>query len=182
MMNPRNLLWQLPLLLVLTSFLWWDFAAQFLNPKKEINRTAIKAERNFAMEGVTLVQSRDGQEEFLLKAKKVTSKDDQKVLLLDNADAVLLGTTRTVNISGKEAVYDTEKQIITVSNDVQLVTSEGHVLHTSVLRYLTKFKKVKSAAEMDFSGEGMKITGTSFYYDLNTSDFRVGSRVTCSLW
>lgn len=181
-MKPRNLLWQLPLLLVLTSSFWWNFAAQLLDPNKEISRTSVKTERNFVMEGVTLVQGRDGAEEFFLKANRVTSQDDQKVLLIDKADAVLLGGKETINISGNEAVYDTEKQIVTLFNDVQLVSSEGRVLKTSVLRYFTKYKKVKSAAELEFTGDGMKISGTTFYYDLNSGDFRVGRRVICSLW
>ena len=182
MMKPRNLLWQLPLLLFCTSFWWWDFAAQLLNPEKNSYRNSVMVERNFSMDGVTLIQSRNGEEEFLLKAKKVTSTKAQKILFLDNADAVLLGDTTTVNIRGKEAVYDTEKQIITLLHDVEVVSSKGDVLRTSVLRFFTKYKKIKSAAEMEFNSEGMKISGTSFYYDLISGDFRVGRRVVCNLW
>jgi LPS export ABC transporter protein LptC len=182
MIKPRNLLWQLPLLFVLTAPFWWDFAAHLLNPKKKINHTSAKAERNIVMDGVNFIQSRDGVEELLLKAKKVTSENDQKVLLFTDANAVLLGSAQSFDITSNEAVYDTEKQIVTLADDVQLVSSDGQVLRTSVLRYLAKYKKIKSAAEIYFSGERMNISGTSFYYDLNSGDFRVGSRVVCSLW
>lgn len=175
--KTRNLIWQLPLLLVLSYPIWWDHAARLLSPKKEFIHSWIPAEKSFVMEGVSFVQNRDGQAEFLMSSDKVVSRNNQTILNFDKVDAQLLDPKDRVLVKGNEAIYDSEKQILTMLGDVQIDSDSGKSLKTPVIRYLAKYKKIKSAAELNFTSQNMTISGNSFFYDLNNGNFRVGSRV-----
>jgi len=48
---------------------------------------------------------------------------------------------------------------------------------TPVMRYLTKFETVKSAADVEITGQGFAISGTSFMYNLTSGNLRIGKRV-----
>jgi len=183
MMNSRNLFWQLPLMALVLAPLWLQPLSDFLDPEqsRKISKSA-EPQRNFRMDSITLVQIRDAQEEFLLNADSVVSSDNQETLELQNPRAVLKGSSDKIRVSGQEAVYETEKEILTILKDVKLLLEEGTEVDTQVIRYLARFRKVKSAAALDFKGKDMRVTGTSFFYDLNSGNFRVGKRVKCNIY
>ena len=178
------MLWQLPLLIAVLFPLWWGAAAKFLTIEAPKSRqsSAAQVSSSFSMKHVKLSQAENGKEEIRLDALLLYSKDDQDVLFLEEPVTQLVGNKdKPVTIKGRSAVYDTKKQIITLLEDVELFSSDTLVT-TSVLRYMTKYKKVKSAADVELDSDGMRITGTSFFYDLVDGNFRVGKRVVCNLW
>nr|MBF0222272.1 LPS export ABC transporter periplasmic protein LptC [Desulfobulbaceae bacterium] len=181
--RSRNMLWQLPLLVIVIAPLWWGGVVKFLNIETQQNQsTTGQAKSSFTMLQVKISQAEKGQEQIRLDASRVYSEDDQETLFLDKPVAHLVGDPqKPLSIKGGSAIYETKKQIITLLDDVELLTSDTLVT-TSVLRYFTKYKKVKSAAEVELNSDGMRITGTSFFYDLVNGDFRVGKRVVCNLW
>ena len=182
--TSRNLLWQIPFLAMLLAPLWWGGVVKFLTVeeiKQELGSLG-QAISSFAMQRVTLSQAENGKEEIRLDAVRLYSQDGQDVLFLDQPVADLVGNPqKPVTIKGGSAVYENDKQILTLLKDVELLSTDTEVT-TSVLRYFTKYKKVKSAAEVEINSDGMRITGTSFFYDLVNGDFRVGKRVVCNLW
>ena len=182
--RSRNLLWQLPLLVIVFTPLWWGAAAKFLTveiPEQE-QSSAVQVKSSFTMTQVKLSQAENGKEEIRLDASRLYSEDDQDVLFLEEPVTQLVGNKdKPVTIKSGSAVFETNKQILTLLEDAELLSSDTLVT-TSVMRYLTKYKKVKSAAEVELNSDGMRITGTSFFYDLVNGDFRVGKRVVCNLW
>ena len=182
--QSRNLLWQVPLLAIILTPLWWGGLAKFLSVDvtKQGQRGVGKAKSSFVMQKVKLSQAENGKEEIRLDALRLYSEDDQNVLFFDSPVVQLVGNPEEpFTVKGGSAVYESKKQILTLHEDVELVSADT-VVTTSVLRYLSKYKKVKSAAEVDINGDGLRITGTSFFYDLVSGDFRVGKRVVCNLW
>lgn len=181
--HSRNLLWQLPLLVIVFTPFWWGLAAKFLTIETQQNQgKAVQAKSSFSMTQVKLSQAENGKEQIRLDASRLYSEDDQETLFLEKPVTRLVGDPENpVSIKGGSAMYETKKQIITLLEDVELLSSDTLVT-TSVLRYFTKYKKVKSAAEVELNSDGMRITGTTFFYDLVNGDFRVGKRVVCNLW
>ena len=178
-MSSRNLLWQLPLLVLLTMPVWWGFAAEFLRFERRVLTSGEETVTSFEMEGVVLSQSKLGVEEMVLNTKRLYSKDDQKILYFDGVEVLLLGDGKPMEVKGGSAVYNTRQQVMTIMDDVRLVTADNYIMKTPVMRYLTKYKKIKSAESVEFKGERLQISGRSFMYDLDTGNFRVGSRVRC---
>ena len=177
--------WQVPLLVVVLSPIWWRLAADFLTidvVQQQSQGTSHQAQSSFDMWQVKISEAENGKEEMRLDASHLYSKDNQKVLFFDDPVARLVGDReKPVTITGGSAVYDTTKEIITLLDDVELRSPDTQVL-TPALRYMVKYKKVKSAESVEVNREGMRITGTSFFYDLVSGDFRVGKRVVCNLW
>ena len=182
--RSRNMLWQLPLFVVVLYPLWWGAAADFLTIEaiKQDQSSAVRTRSSFAMQQVKISQAELGKEEIRLDASRLYSEDDQDVLFLEEPVTQLVGNKdKPVTIKGRHAVYETKKQILTLLEDVEMISSDTLVT-TSVLRYMSKYKKVKSAADVELNNDGMRVTGTSFYYDLVNGDLRVGKRVVCNLW
>ena len=182
--RSRNLFWQIPILVIISAPLWWGAAAGFLTIEtlQHAQGSASQPKSSFSMLQVKLSQAENGKEEIRLDASRLYSENDQEILFLEEPETQLVGDPKNpVSIKGGSAVYETNKQIITLLEDVELLSSDTLVT-TSVLRYMTKYKKVKSAADVELNSDGMRITGTSFFYDLVNGDFRVGKRVMCNLW
>lgn len=181
-MNRRNILWLVPLAIFMLSPLWWGVAADFLALEERARVETLRPESSFVMEGVFLSQAKNGVDELFLQTTRMHSEKNQDLLFLEQpATTILNQKDKTVTVNGDEAIYETSKEILTMMGDVRLVTGNTLVL-TPVMRYLAKYKKLKSAAAMELLAEGMRITGTSFMYDLESGNFRVGRRVHCELW
>ncbi|MEA2085167.1 MAG: LPS export ABC transporter periplasmic protein LptC [Thermodesulfobacteriota bacterium] len=173
----------LPLLLLVSAPLWRDGIANFLKPRGEFDlkgKSGSAPTRLFTMEEVRLSQSTKGIKEWDIKAAKVYSHGADSGIRIDGVEAVFYDKKKpSADISSGKATYDEKKQILTLVDDVHLVTRDGHELRTEILRYLAKFQKVKTAAKVRLSGEDFDIRGNSLFYDLKTGAFRVGGRVYC---
>jgi len=171
----RNLLWQIPALLVISMPLWWSLAVNFLIVQKTLAKHGAP-DNSLEMRTVVMQQSNNGRDELLLHADRMYSKDDQRLIYMENVKARLGDTARPVRVTCGESVYNTSQEIMTMMNNVEVI-NDDFVLKTVVMRYLSKYRKIKSAAAVQAVSRDMKISGTSFMYDLNNGDFRVGSRV-----
>lgn len=181
----RDFIWVLPLLLIVTGPLWWSTAADILKPRGNFDRStpsAIEQLKSFVMEDVLLTQSRGGRDEFFLKAARVNSGLQADVLELETIEVQLLrGDGQAIRISGGEGFYHTSQQIITVIDKVRVQTPEGQEMHTEALRYLLKYRKVKTAEAFRLKDQRALISGGNLTYDLLSGNFRVGGGVKVDL-
>lgn len=180
-MKTRHLFWQLPLVFLVTMPLWWKFAAKVLDPHGKIAVVDVIAEKKITMDGVILTQVRAGKTELILHADHIDSQKNQEIFYLQRVAAKLFKGDKTINVTSSEAIYNNSQQVVTLLDNVYLTDSDSLELETSVLRFLTKYNKIKSAAPFKATSGKMKVSGTSFYYDLVSGDFRVGKRVRCTL-
>ena len=184
-MWTRNITWQAPVLVLLTLPLWWNVVGRFLSPTGlgEFGNGGPLPSQSVVMEGVTFLQNRDGVGEWRLAADKVAGGDRPRLFLLTQPRLHLLGRGAGEDrLASRVAVYDTEKQVIDFSEQVLLLTGEGYELRTPELRYRLRDRKLSSGAGMVFTGSGLRLSGVSFQYDLQSGDFKVGERVACELW
>lgn len=175
-MKSRHLYWQLPILILLTAPLWHGAAAQFLSLEQ---RTSMKApahqDSSFMMEDVVFRQVQHGLDEYLLHALRLQGADQNKGFDLERVEAQRLGPN-PFSISGGNAHYDPDQEVLTMLDDVVVHTADL-VVKTPVLRYLAKFATFKGAAEVELIGQGFNISGTSFMYNHESGNLRVGQRV-----
>jgi LPS export ABC transporter protein LptC len=182
----RNFIWLLPLLVIISGPLWWSTIGDLLKPQYTFDTPAPPSSTQlkiFVMEEVHLVQTRDGRDEFVLKAAKVNSGIHEDVLELEKVEVRLVdGDGRPTILTGGEAFYQTDQQIITIIDNVRVQTPDGQEMRTEALRYLTKYRKVKTAENVWLAGEKVRIVGGNMFYDLVDGNFRVGGGVKVDLY
>jgi len=181
MRGPRNLLWQLPLAAVVAVPLWWGALAGFLAPPVGVTTGRAAAEPRpqvFIMDGVRFSQYRNGVEDWKINSRHVSSPNGGEILFLDGVDAKLLRDGATLfHIVGKAGRYDQQKQELGIAGNVTVQHRRGGVLSTEQLYYLDGIDKIRTPAKVRMVGDGLKVRGKGFEYDLKTDAYRVGGRV-----
>ena len=98
--DPRNLLWLLPLAVLMTLPLWKPFAADFLSPAHKSKEaalhavpslTGIKALNSSDMTGIQFEQSKNGAKEWLLTASRLYSTGSDSDMQLEDVEALFFG-------------------------------------------------------------------------------------------
>jgi len=181
-MRSRHYFWLLPLLFILAYPLWQPLAARLLDPGTIPGTSEAVAEKRVVMSGVHLSQSRGGVRELVLTADSLESKENQQQFELHGVKSRIFDPDTTYTVTGGEALYNSSEQTLTLMDRVRVINDKGLELKTEVLRLLTKYKMIKSAAPLTVHNEDFDISGTSFSYRLKSGDFRVGKRVKCLIY
>jgi len=181
MRGPRNLLWLLPVMVVLLAPLWWDAAGEFLSPHSEIAGSRAETEKRvqvFVMDDVFLKQHKGGIEEWNIRSRHVSSSDSGETLLLDGVLADLFREGAVLfHIVSKAGRYEQKKQRLGLAGDVQVKHKKGAVLYTQQLYFLDKESRIMTRYPVRMVGDGMKVQGKGFEYDLNSGAYKIGGRV-----
>lgn len=162
--------------MLLTAPVWHNAASQFLALEQRTVQGPVHQDSSFMMEDVVFFQIKQGADDLLLRAKRLLGVGENKGFTLEGADAVRLGP-KPAHITAGSAYYQPNQEILTMLDEVVVETAKI-VVKTPAMRYLAKFETIKSAADVELVGQGFNITGTSFMYNLNSGDLRVGKRVT----
>lgn len=180
----RNKVWIIPLLALVAYPLWQPTVARFLAPRESEVVTAPKAakddERNLHLYGITMSQSTGDKLEMVLKADSVASGAlNSNEYHFQKIDCQLYDDQGMATlIKGGEALLATDKHIITIIDDVVVLTSDGqYEIKTDALRYFTKYKVAKTATPVVYTSGGTEISGDSMMYNLRTGAFRVSGNV-----
>jgi len=182
----RNAIWLLPLMAIASSPVWWHLAGDLLKPRGSLESPpppAIAQLKSFVMERMVMIQNRGGRDEFILKAAKVNSGIHEDVLLMDEIEAQLFDSGGPPAVlTGGEAFYDTGREIITIIDDVRMRTPEGQEMRTEAVRYLAKYRKVKTAEAVLLTGENLRVAGNNMFYDLTAGKLRLGGGIQVDLY
>ena len=179
----RNSVWILPLLLILTGPLWWAKAGDLLKPRGGVvvvNRDSLDPQTHtFVMGQAVFTSYINDREEFVLKAAHVRSGMHEEQLELEDVKAEFAGKDgRSTVMTGGEAYYDKDRQVITVIDNVRIQTPDGQLVKTEALRYLVRYRKVKTAEDVWLGDKSFQVRGGNLFYDLVDGNFRVGGRVS----
>ncbi len=180
MQGSRNLLWFLPLLLLVASPVWWPSVVDFLQPRGGFFQaeTVGGKERNFSMEKVIFTQTKKGEIDLEVKAALVLTSKGESVIELREIEAVIHDNDgRPVRITGGTAHYDTQKQALTVRDNVEVLSPEGYRLETESLSYFVKAGRIENDKPVFIQSKSVKASGAGFRLDLSSGDFYLDGRV-----
>lgn len=185
----RNKTWLLPLAILVLAPLWQPPVARFLAPREsKIVFTDKKAngadDRNLHLYGITLSQSTGDRVEMELTADSVaTGGSGSEEFHFQNIDCRLYNEEGVpTRVTGGEALFVTAHNLITIIEDVTVVTGDGkYRVRTDALRYFTHYKVAKTATPVVFESEGTRVTGDTMMYNLTTGAFRVGGNVVFTM-
>jgi LPS export ABC transporter protein LptC len=184
----RNRVWLVPFLILGLYPLWQPPVARFLQPRDSkivfADKKAKEDERNLHLYGITMSQSTGEKLEMILRADSVaTGGEAGDDFHFQKIDCQLYNDQGVpTQIKGGEALLATDKNVITIVEDVVVVTGDGkYRITTDALRYFTVYKVVKTATPVLFKTEGVEVSGSNMMYNLRTGAFRVGGNVICDL-
>ena len=175
MRGTRNLLWLLPLLLLLGWPLYGGAVRGFLAPPelREVGAPGDDEQRQrFALEGVRLFQDQAGVRQWRIASPWLRTAEGEDLLLLGEVDAVLFSAGRPhLLITARQGRYDLAAEILWLEDDVRMREPDGFELTTPELRYDEKQGLVSSRAGVVIRTADLEVSGRHLDYDLATGHY-----------
>lgn len=186
MTGVRNLLWLLPLALLVGWPLWGGPLTSFLAPRGGFDVAAQPRNgqvKSFSMDGVFFTQLKRGVKDWQITTDHLYTADDPDLMQMEQVEAAVFEKTQEkFHITSQNGVYDTKKEVLTLEKDVRVRSDEGFVVTSSRLRYYDKQRAIKTDTPVHIVGKDMDIRGKGLVYDLNRATYEVGGRVKVQSW
>ncbi len=186
----RNILWLLPLALLLLWPLWRGPLGGFLAPadlpaagRSAEGRQEAPEGQSFSMEGVSFLQQKNGVRDWQIETARLHTGDDPELMLMTQVEAELFqGERRKFRIVGKEGQYDGKRKILTLRRDVQVHSEDGYLVLAELLNYNDQKRTIWTRKPVRITGRNMDIRGQGLAYDLNRDSYEVSGRVKVRTW
>jgi LPS export ABC transporter protein LptC len=190
--EPRNLLWILPLIGLITFPLWQPIAAKILRPPQSVEKKAEamlfaeRGTRTAEMLEVNFMQSKTGRKEWQIKASRMYSLDGEKDIQLEEVEAIFFGDsvkdTGQTQISSRRASYNADQQLLNLHDQVVINDARGYEILTESLEYQGKEKKITTDSEVKITGSNIAVSGERLMYDVESGNYRLEGNVVCKVW
>ena len=184
MLHSRNLLWIIPLLLLVTFPVWRQPLASFLEPRGGYDPDFGKQDQNvqnFILEKVVIIQDQMGTKTAEVHAESAFTTDvpNEFELVVVNAD--LFGKDgERVNITSEKGLYNTETRKLTLQRNVRVSREmENQHLFTELLYYNDDEQTIHSPVSTRLVSDNLEINGSNLDYDIVTNQYQMGGRVHC---
>jgi LPS export ABC transporter protein LptC len=183
--NPRNLLWLLPVILLVTSPLWQPPLSAFLQPRGDFTTAEpeifIENRQNFLMDSVRIFLTSAGHPEWEIQAERAfTGKTDREIGMI-NVRAIYTGKAReeTVVTSDRGQYFIDDSHLILVDNVVIDKPVQNQKLFTDLLHYYDSTKMAVSPGDVEIQTPKFTLQAGRMDYDLSTDgyDFSNGVKV-----
>ncbi|MDJ0623363.1 MAG: LPS export ABC transporter periplasmic protein LptC [Desulfocapsaceae bacterium] len=186
MISGRNAIWIIPVALFLTFPLWKKPVGSFLKPRGDFSSSppGQKAEGyNFAMAGITILQSEEDQKTATIRANRASSTEIPNEYILEQVDADILDEQGNItNILADAGAYNVDQKRLKLMDNVVITSkADNYTMKTDLLFYEGEKRIVYCPEETLLQGEGIVITGSSLHHDMNTGMYTLGGRVRCTL-
>ena len=191
MFKVKNLFWFIPLLTLLTYPFWQQYVADFLRPVDDINASVegAGAGRYLTMKGVAFSQFNKGRQEWRINASSLYSEEEEKDLRLEGVRAEFFGEAASdgepqpaTNIRSSRARYEKAKQLLTLNDDVVVITASGYELRTETLYFREDLRRMSATSGVTVTGKGLSLTGREMAYELDSQYLVVDGQVTAEIY
>ncbi|MCI5144144.1 MAG: LPS export ABC transporter periplasmic protein LptC [Candidatus Electrothrix sp. AR3] len=179
----RNLLWMIPLGLIISAPLWQEHAAAFLKPRGGYDAAAERAysedSQDFIMDDVILTFSTRGAHTWTIRAKQAkTGKSDREIEML-KVDAVYSKKGDSpMTITSKRGRYQMDDKHLTLIEDVLIVKpAQQEELYTDLLHYYDKTAMLISPQDVKINGPKFNLKAGKMDYNLSTKAYDFKERV-----
>lgn len=185
--NPRNLLWLIPLALLVSSPLWKPALTDFLTPRGGFDSSVVDPladgpEENFIMDSITITMFNWGREEWIVNAKRAFTGNSDREIGMEEVDAVYTGEDQDrTHITSSRGMYTVDERHLILIDDVVIIKPVSmQEMYTDLLHYYNNDKLVVCPGEVELRGPDFTITAGRLDYDMRNDnyDFGGGVRVT----
>ncbi len=184
MINRRNIVWQIPLLLLITFPLWKVPVGSFLSPRGGYapSLTQKKADdHNFILDKVNILQSQNGKNTAEIRASEAFTGNEPDVFILKNVDADIIDAEGIkTNVTALTGNYNTRtKRLELIKKVVVFRPSDDYRLFTDLLIYHDTTRLIHCPGPTRLLTDDSEIQGSSLDYDIERGTYKVGGRVFC---
>lgn len=184
MIKRRNLIWLVPLALIITFPAWRIPVGKFLTPRGGFDPAYGQVDKdahNFAMETVKIIQSKNGRISAEIRAASAASTETPNEFLLEIVDADIYNSKKeTTNVVAKSGLFNTETKLLTLTEDVVVhKVSDNQKLFTDLLYYDDNLQTVHCPGKTKLTGKDIEVNGSSLDYDIEKGHYDIGGRVLC---
>lgn len=178
----KNILWLLPLLLFVSWPLWGSLLTTFLTVSDDFKLPATAANtriNTFAMDDIVFTQHNKGVQELQITVQNLhTSNDENRLHMKQVKVTAYSNQQQTLHITSISGLYDTIEQVVTLTDNVQVVTRQGYKIFSQRLYFFDKQNKVTTTDHVQIIiGTNIEIRGTGMMYDMTTGAYWIGGRV-----
>ena len=186
MINQRNIIWLVPLFLLITFPAWRIPLAAFLTPRGGYDPAYANLKKdvhNFTMDKARIQQIHDGRKTAEIRADnaRTAEKPDEYILTGVNTD-VFDEEGNLTNIAADKGIYNAVSRHLTLMDNVVVQkTKDKQTLYTELLYYDDEKRTVKCPGDTRLTAEGAEIRGGSLNYTIDKNQYEIGGRVHCLL-
>ncbi len=185
-LNRRNLVWLIPVLMIISFPLWRLPVSSFLTPRGiEENSVEPGAEdqHNFLMQKVIIVQNQAGKKTAEIRARQAYTSDKPDEFVLISVDADMFDEQGDlINIIAESGIYNIQtKHLILNKKVVVNRVAQNQQLYTDLLHYYDDKRLIDSPVPTRMVAEQAEINGSSLKYDIVSGQYLIGGRVYCLL-
>lgn len=183
MTGYRNILWLLPVALLLSWPVWGGAFTRVLAPRGGLAVSLVVPQATstgagFSMEGVLFSQLKNGVRDWQIQAKRLFAGEDQDRMQMETVEAqVFKNAERRFVITGQEGEYNSKKKILIMRNSVKVQAESGMLIQSDSLSYDDQARKITTRAPVQITGKGMDIRGNGIAYDMQKDSYDVSGRV-----
>jgi LPS export ABC transporter protein LptC len=183
MKNPRNLLWMIPLALLVTGPFWKGYVADFLKPRGGYDAKVAEAykrqSQNFIMDNISITLSSNGQVEWRVRAQRAfTGKTDREIGMIDvDARYTAKDKAPMAIISDRGTYLMDQRHLILIDNVVVKKPADHEELFTDLLHYYDATKMVVCPVEVEIQGPQFSLHAGRMDYDLSSDAYDFNDRV-----
>ncbi|MFH7320679.1 LPS export ABC transporter periplasmic protein LptC [Desulfurivibrio sp. D14AmB] len=182
MAGARNLLWLIPLLLLLGWPLYGGGVRAFLAPppwdEGGGSRRTEEPPQRFVLEGVSFYQDEAGVRRLRIDTPSLrTDPQSDKLLLAAIAGVLFRERGEDLTFTAGRGYYDPPGAMLYLEEDVRLSEAEGLRLTTPALSYQEHQRRVSSQAGVEIFAEELAVRGQNFDYDLESGDYLLTGQV-----
>jgi LPS export ABC transporter protein LptC len=184
--NRRNLVWLIPLAMIITFPAWRVPVAAFLMPRGVEDSGPgpdSQNEQNFVMQKVIIVQNQQGKKTAEIRASQAFTSEVPDEFVLTEVDSDLFDEQGDlVNVRAMSGVYNTQTRKLTLVGGVKVNrVSQNQQLYSELLYYFDETRIIDSPGAARLVGNQAEIRGSSLHYDIVTAQYKIDGPVFCVL-
>lgn len=180
----RNIIWLVPLVLLITFPLWSIPVGTFLTPRggfdPDIKKGPVK-DHDFNMETVRITQNQNGRKTAFIRAASGSTGDNPDILLMEEVDADIFDEEGNITkVIARRGKYNTATELLILIDDVVVdKTSDNQKLYTDLLHYDNIKRTVHCPGPTRVEGNNVTIDGGNLNYDIQTQTYQMSNGVLC---
>lgn len=185
-LSSRNLIWLVPLSLLLTFSLWRLPVADFLVPRGGFEPAmALNGPdaHDFTMNSVHITQSHQGMKTLdLVAVRAMTGQTSDEFKMEDVKATITSKEGEQTHVIAGTGLFDQASSRLTLMGDVVIKKpKDNYEIYTDLLHYNDKTKIANCPGPTRLLGDDISIKGGNLEYNLLTNRYDIGGRVHVTL-
>lgn len=186
MTGSRNLLWIIPLALLLGWPVYGPTFSRFLAPRGDFGKAGQvgEASKRFVMEDVLYIQEKGGNPDWRIRTNRLATDRANSDLLEMTAvkGTFFRNGAENMQVGAAAGTYDSKNEVLTLRHNVDLLTADGYTIRAEALTYHENEKRISTQVPVRMTGKTLDIRGNGLDYNMQTRAYKVTGRVQVVSW